>query len=44
MKLIAQKRCPGCQSVVSVWQDEGRTMITIEEVYATRLDCPIGPG
>ncbi len=32
--------CPDCGKTIRVtWQDEERTYVEIERVYATRIDC-----
>ncbi len=35
-------KCPHCGE--TVWQDEQRTVTTVEQVYDTRWDCLCGLG
>lgn len=37
--------CPHCGKRFEVtWQDEGRTITSVEQVYDTRWDCMAVPG
>lgn len=45
----ARVACARCEATFYVrawsdWQDEERTLVTIEQVYATRYDCIAAPA
>ncbi len=41
-KVSASVKCPHCGEIF--WQDEERTITTVEQVYDTRWDCICGLG